>query len=243
MNIKFTRSDITYKGISSICDEIILDRDPNRDFYHLITFPNFYDEFSLRKFLSSEIDSFIEMCFLKEQFHALVIGIGNDSLTADSIGPKVIKNIIVNAHLKSLGLHIKGNTISAVEPGVLGETGIETDRIVMSVTKEVKPNLVILIDSLVTDSKEELTHSIVLTDEGLTPGSGLKGMNCEINSKTLGCPVLTIGIPTALEVSFSKEKGDITYLMSPSNIDNFVHDIALTIADAINDSLLKDERC
>ncbi len=242
MNIQSFRTDFSHKRRHKSCDTISIEKiEESKSFYYLISFPKYYDSSSLTNLISTEIATLINRKNLPPDYHVLVVGIGSDSHTADSVGPKVVHNLHVNAHLKNLGLKTHGVTISALEPGVLGETGIETRRIVESVTEEIHPDLVILVDSLITDSPEELAHTIILTDEGLVPGSGIKGLNGEINDKTLGVPVLTIGIATALEVHFSKQKDDsLAYLLSPSDIDNYVENISQLVTQSLDDVFSRD---
>ncbi len=243
MNINFERTDFTHRASLASKEDIVVEKVDVDHFYEIITFSKHFSQKEFIKTLTREFTEFYRLKNLPSPFHVLIIGIGNDSHTADSLGPKVVKKIHVNAHLVDFDIHIEGNKISALEPGVLGETGIETRRIIESVAEEIDPDLVILIDSLVTDHVEDLAHTIVLTDEGLTPGSGLKGLNCEINENTLKKPVLTIGLATALEIVLPKEKeGTIPYLMSPSSIDTFVMEMSSLIAKSLDASLLTSEK-
>ncbi len=244
MNLTSKRTDVRHnETIEKKNDFIVEKSDENSRFYRLVIFPKFYDKEDFGDVLVEQIEDYLKLIQLKGPYHVLVVGIGNDSHTADSIGPATIKCLHVNSHLKRLGLPTTGNIISALEPGVLGETGIETRRIVEAVTEEISPDLVVLIDSFVTKDEKELAHTVVFTDEGIVPGSGLMGQNCKIDEQSLGIPVLTIGIPTAIEVHFSDKKDDsLAYLLSPSDIDIFVRDISHILASCLNAIFLKDER-
>ena len=166
----------------------------------------------------------------------MVVGLGNNSHTADSIGPKTLQYIKVNSHLPSLGIKVDSNIISTLEPKVLSVTGIDTKRIVESVVEEIKPDLVILIDSFVTEDIKYLEHTIELTTKGIIPGSGIKGINSEISQKTLNVPVLVIGVPTAIELKLNN-KNNINYLLSTNHIDDYINKISEIIGLSINECL------
>ena len=163
----------------------------------------------------------------------LIVGLGNDSFTADSVGPKVVKGINVNAHLIDLGLKTKNIKVSALEPGVLGQTGIDTERIIKSVCKEVKPDALIVIDSFITDKLKYNEKTIQITDNGIIPGSGIMGINSIINKRTIGCPVIVIGVPTALETTINNQK----LIVSTNSVDKYVIEISKLIAEVINEVL------
>ncbi|MDE6285321.1 MAG: GPR endopeptidase [Bacilli bacterium] len=187
---------------------------------------------ALKEKIKKEIAFFLNKYNFSAQKHIFIIGLGNDFHTADSIGPKTIKHIPANAHLEKLGVNIRSPKISLLEPGVLGTTGIPTIKTIQSVTKEIKPDLILLIDALVTDNVSFLNHTIQITDEGILPGSGLKGSNEKINQKNLGIPVIAIGIPTAIEYI-----NKTTLLVSSSDIDLFIQNTSLLLAESINELL------
>ncbi|MBR6113236.1 MAG: GPR endopeptidase, partial [Bacilli bacterium] len=171
--------------------------------------------------------------------HIFIVGLGNENHTADSIGPKTLKHIQVNSFLENIGVEISGNKVSALEPGVLGETGILTDKIISSVSKEIKPDLIILIDSFVSDDINYLNKTIEITNYGINPGSGLKGINSKIDKTTLGIPILVIGVVTAIEIKFTNDNNInfIPYLLSTKDIDEFVINISKIIGQSINEAI------
>ena len=138
---------------------------------------------------------------------------------------------------KNLGIKITGNKISALEPGVLGETGILTEKIIYSVKEEIKPDLIILIDSFVSNDINYLNKSIVVTDSGLNKGGGLNGINTRIDKNSLGIPVLVIGVTTAVLIKFSKDEDAnlIPYLLSTKDIDEYVYNVSKIIGESINE--------
>ena len=189
--------------------------------------------------LKLEILYFFDKLNIKKGSHIFVVGLGNDNHTADSVGPKTLKHIKVNSYLKNLEIETDKTIVSALEPGVLGETGIMTNKIIKSVVDEIKPDLVILIDSFVSSNINYLNKTIEVTDFGLNPGGGLKGINEKIDNDTLGIPVIVIGVTTAIEVKFTNDenKNFIPYLLSSKDVDDYVNKISLIIGKSINSSI------
>lgn len=150
-------------------------------------------------------DVFIKVLkdFTMNNDNILVIGLGNDMSTPDSLGPKVIDNLIVTRHLFILGEDVsKGiKKVSCFSPGVMASTGIETSDYIKAVVNEVKPDMVIVIDALAAGSMERVNKSIQITDTGIHPGSGVGNMRKEVSYDTLGTPVVAIGVPTVVEAS------------------------------------------
>ena len=145
----------------------------------------------LRKILKLSRDSF-----------GLIVGLGNEKSTPDSLGPLVVSEIIVTNHLYILNeLSDNYNRVSAINPGVMGETGIETSDIIESIVKKIKPSFLIVIDSLASKSIERLNKTIQITDTGIHPGSGIGNKRKEISFETLGIPVIAIGVPTVVDAT------------------------------------------
>ena len=143
-----------------------------------------------------------KMLSLKKESFGLIVGLGNDKSTPDSLGPLVINEIIVTNHLYLLNnLSNSYKRVAAINPGVMGETGIETSDIIESVVKKIKPDYLIVIDSLASKSIERLNKTIQITDTGIHPGSGIGNKRKEISKDTLGIPVIAIGVPTVVDAS------------------------------------------
>lgn len=139
---------------------------------------------------------------IKEKDSILIIGLGNKNSTPDSLGPKVIENIIVTKHIKELNsLDDDFRSVSAFIPGVKGETGIETTDIIISLIEKVCPDAVIVIDALASQSLERLNKTIQITNTGITPGSGIGNHRREISIDTIRIPVIAIGVPTVVGAS------------------------------------------
>ena len=149
-------------------------------------------------------DKLIELMNLKEDASILLIGLGNWNATPDALGPQVINKTMVTRHLFQLSpdeLHGQMRKISALSPGVLGITGIETAEIIHGIVEHVKPDLVIAIDALAAGSLERVGTSIQLADTGIHPGSGVGNPRSGINEETVGCKVLAIGLPTVVNAA------------------------------------------
>lgn len=151
--------------------------------------------FELKKMVNNHI---------KNEEDVLIVGLGNIYVTPDSLGPKVINEIDVTRHIiKYMPQYVENGTrpISAVSPGVLGTTGIETLEIIDGIVKNIKPKLIIVIDALASRSMNRISSSIQLSDTGIAPGAGVDNTRKELSEKTLGVPVIAIGIPTVVEAA------------------------------------------
>lgn len=143
-----------------------------------------------------------EILKLNNDSFGLVVGLGNDKSTPDSLGPLVVNDIVVTNHLYILNeLSDNYKRVAAINPGVMGETGIETSDIIDSIVKKVKPSFLIVIDSLASKSIERLNKTIQITDTGIHPGSGIGNKRKEISFETFGIPVIAIGVPTVVDAT------------------------------------------
>ena len=139
---------------------------------------------------------------INKQGEILVVGLGNLYVTPDSLGPKVINDIDVTRHLINfLPQYVEEGTrmVSAISPGVLGTTGIETYEILKGIVQNTNPKLVIVIDALASRSIERISSTIQISDTGIVPGAGVGNTRREISERTLGIPVISMGIPTVVE--------------------------------------------
>jgi len=209
----------------------------NDNIYKTIFYNNLNNKDKIKNILKKELFYFFNKLNINKGMYILVVGLGNDNHTADSIGPKSIKHIKVNSHLKSLGLNTNDTIISALEPGVMGETGILTERIILSVVNEIKPDLVILIDSYVSNNIDYLNTTIEINNIGLNPGSGVIGINSKIDKNILNVPVLTIGVTTAIEIKIIDDKNLIPYILSSKDVDDYVKNISYIVGNSINEAI------
>ena len=149
-------------------------------------------------------DKLIELMQLKDDASILIIGLGNWNATPDALGPQVISKTMVTRHLFEVSpkeLQGQMRKISALSPGVLGITGIETAEIIRGIVEHVKPDLVIAIDALAAGSLDRVGTSIQLADTGIHPGSGVGNPRAGINEESVGCKVIAIGLPTVVNAS------------------------------------------
>lgn len=136
---------------------------------------------------------------LKPDASVLVVGLGNWNATPDALGPKAVEQVLVTRHIFNFApdeVQEGMRPVSAVAPGVLGITGIETAEIIKGIVDNTKPDLVIAIDSLATRSVERIATTIQIADTGVAPGSGIGNKRKGINLETMGVPVIAVGIPT-----------------------------------------------
>lgn len=158
----------------------------------------------------SEISNNIEILIksinenISESTSILVVGLGNEYVTPDALGPKVISYVDITRHLKKYAKeYIEPGTkeISGISPGVLGTTGIETVEIISSVVDRIKPTLVIVIDSLASMSVHRVGKTIQLSNTGITPGAGVGNKREPLDKDTLNVPVIAIGVPTTVDMA------------------------------------------
>ena len=139
-----------------------------------------------------------------KQGDILVVGLGNIYVTPDALGPKVINEIDVTRHIiKYLPQYVDEGTrpVSAISPGVLGTTGIETVEILKGIVDNIHPKLLIVIDALASRSIDRISSTIQISDTGIVPGAGVGNTRQEISQTTLGIPVIALGIPTVVELA------------------------------------------
>ena len=195
----------------------------------------------------------------------LVAGLGNREVTSDSLGPKVVDNLFVTRHLiREFGQEFKeknalGN-VSAVAPGVMAQTGMESAEILNGIIEKTKPDILIVIDALAARSLNRLNTTIQITNTGIAPGSGVGNHRKALNKETLGIDVIAIGVPTVVgastivedrmeevlqEQGFTENEIE-NFLMgiknetmknmfvTPKNVDESIRRISYTISDGLN---------
>lgn len=138
--------------------------------------------------------------FIGNKRRIMVAGLGNRDVTPDALGPLVIDNLYVTRHLLKEGIITKSVELSAIAPGVMAQTGMESVTILKALVKEIKPELVIVIDALAARDSDRLNKTIQLADTGITPGSGVGNHRNAIDKDSIGVPVLAIGVPTVIAV-------------------------------------------
>ncbi len=141
---------------------------------------------------------------LKKDATILVVGLGNWNVTPDALGPKVIAKVLVTNHIKdSIPEDLQGRvrTVSAISPGVMGLTGLETGDVVKGIADRIKPDLIIAIDALAARRTSRINATIQMSDTGVNPGAGVGNKRMSLNEETLGVPVIAIGVPTVVDAA------------------------------------------
>lgn len=208
--------------------------------------------------LATILEDIYEEYNLTQASYILILGLGNDEITPDSLGPKAVKNIFVTKHLADLGQLDDGlGIIGAIAPGVMGQTGIETSDIIKALVKKTKPELVIVIDALASRSLHRVNRTVQISTAGINPGSGVGNKRKEISYKTLGVPVIAIGVPTVVDIAsifydikgfFNEENNDIdirssliesdlNFMVTNKDIDEMMNMMSDIISKAINISI------
>ena len=135
-------------------------------------------------------------------FNVFVAGLGNAELTADAIGPKTVGQLTATRHLREHEEQLYGeigcSSLSALAPGVLGQTGIETLELLRGAVRYVRPDVVLVVDALAARSCERLASTVQISDAGISPGSGVGNHRSAITRETLGVPVISLGVPTVV---------------------------------------------
>ena len=163
---------------------------------------DYHDEISgeLAKFLARFIKKD------KEDFSVLVVGLGNRKVTPDALGPYVVDNLNITRHIvKEYGKYAMGeenvHLVSAIVPGVMAQTGMETVEIIKGIVRETKPDMIIAVDALAARSSKRLNRTIQISDTGINPGSGVGNHRNGITRETVGVPVIAIGVPTVVDAA------------------------------------------
>lgn len=174
--------------------------------YITIDMPAFthYDGETMDKVSKVMAEVLAPMIKLDPSMTVLVVGLGNWNVTPDALGPKVVSKLMVTRHLKQLipdSIDEGIRPVCAIAPGVLGITGIETGEIIKGVVEKIKPNLVICVDALASRKMSRVNRTVQIGDTGISPGSGVGNKRMELSFKTLGIPVIAIGVPTVVDAA------------------------------------------
>ncbi|MCF6092871.1 GPR endopeptidase [Microaerobacter geothermalis] len=156
------------------------------------------------KTFAKHFQQFLQELRIEKTASVLVVGLGNWNVTPDALGPMVVENLVITRHLFSLmpeKVDDGYRSVSAISPGVMGITGIETSEIVHGVIEKIKPDFVIAIDALAARSLDRVNTTIQIADTGIHPGSGIGNKRKALNKETLGIPVIAIGVPTVVEAA------------------------------------------
>lgn len=184
-----------------VIDDITITKTKKDGNYFTLAFKDITDESNYNRVLKQLNILLLEILKankIKQDDSCLIIGLGNRMSTPDSLGVKAVDNINATAHLFEYGDRNNIRKIFCFIPGVMATTGIDSSRIIISLIKEVKPKFVIAIDALASRKIERINKTIQITDTGIHPGSGIGNNRVEISKKTIGIPVIAIGVPTVV---------------------------------------------
>ena len=175
----------------------------------------------------------------------LIVGLGNPKLTADSLGSKVFDRLVITRQLGG-----NGTMISAVCPNVMGVTGIESFDVIKGVCERINPNLIVAVDSLASATTGRIASAFQLCSSGITPGSGVSNHRMRLDYDSLGCKVISLGVPLVVYAStiISEAVGDVDIddqlselIVTPKDVDFLVSECADVIAAAINTAFVQFE--
>ena len=199
----------------------------------------------------------------KTDYTALVVGLGNRDVTPDALGPQTVDNLNITRHIvKEYGKYAMDETqahmISAIAPGVMAQTGMESFEIIKGVVDTIHADVVFVVDALAARNTKRLNRTIQIADTGIHPGSGVGNHRNEISKETLGVPVIAIGVPTVVDAATivrdtmenlvasldSDDKYELLQdliaphlygmFVTPKDIDEAIERIGVTIAEGLN---------
>lgn len=222
--------------------------------YITVEVPRFQEASQL---LDGRLDAVVAQLqsLLPESGTVLVVGLGNEGITPDALGPKCAEMILATRHIKAEMAKAIGlgelRPVSGLAPGVLGQTGIETGEIIAGVAATVRPSVVITVDALAARRLSRLGNTVQISNTGIVPGSGVGNARMEINERTLGIPVVSIGVPTVVDATtlamdllgneaLTREQFDDAgeqMMVTPREIDLVIERAARLIAMSINCTL------
>lgn len=188
----------------------------------------------------------------------LIIGLGNDKVTPDSLGPYTVSKVKVTRHyflMYDADSDDEMSCVSGFIPGVMGSTGMETADLIQSAAEIAKPEVIIAVDSLAARNVERISTTIQISDTGISPGAGTGNMRKQLNEKTIGTKVIAIGVPTVIDsktlimdslAGFLKdpagaenymEQNGMEMIVTSTDIDQVIKDFSEIIANGINITL------
>lgn len=183
----------------------------------------------------------------EENLPALVIGLGNRSITPDAVGPVAVDCTLATRHLIRQAAQYFGDyrPVSAVAAGVVGSTGVESAELIRALVREIRPHFVVAVDALAARSVHRLGRTVQIADTGITPGSGVGNSRAELNQDSLGVPVIALGVPTVVDAGTlatdlgSRETGAeaktlARMMVTPREIDTLTADMGKVVGYGIS---------
>lgn len=193
------------------------------------------EEDSFPKAVTLLAQNIAQLLPLQPEDSVLVAGLGNAAITPDAVGPETAHFTLATRHLcqESGEDFSMFRAVSVCQTGVLGTTGVESSTLVKAIANAVHPQAIVIIDALAARAEEKLCRTVQLTTSGIVPGSGVGNDRAELSDKTLGLPVLAIGVPTVVDAGNG-------LIITPRDIDKYVKDAGKLIAYALNVALHPD---
>ncbi|MCL2077364.1 MAG: GPR endopeptidase [Oscillospiraceae bacterium] len=183
--------------------------------------------------------------FIPEDGRILVAGLGNANITPDSLGVRAAARTLATAHLSESRefKELEMREVYVVETGVLAQTGMESGEQLKFITAGIKPDMAVVIDSLACSETERLGRTIQVTDTGIAPGSGVGNSRREVSKKSLGIPVVAVGVPTVIDLSaiaphIAKSRNPYEAMVVPRDIDVVINHFAKIISKSLNRILI-----
>ena len=185
---------------------------------------------------------------LPEKGGVLVLGLGNPSITPDAVGPRTVEGVMATRHIgpaleKAMGISFR--PVSALAPGVLGQTGVEVLEIARALVRDTAPAALVVIDALAAKATQRLGRTVQLSDAGIVPGSGVGNARSELSQNTLGIPVIAMGVPTVVDVGTlvreytqeNIEEERSRMMVTSKEIDQIIARTSKVLALAVNRAL------
>lgn len=219
--------------------------------YVSIECKNIHDQHALEDMICAVYESLDKMWqnIDKKLDKILVVGLGNRDITSDALGPNVASEIFVTAHLyaNQKKESLKGTReVAVIQPGVMGQTGLESFSIVKSIVQFYKPNLVIVIDALATRTLSRINRVVQINNTGIQPGSGVGNHRLALNEETLKVPVIAIGVATVTSIAAilqevidmkeikSFKQIPLDLIVTPKSIDDEMRQLVYIVSESIN---------
>lgn len=246
---KVDRGNVVANYIYVMDDKNILNK-PKGD-YVTIEFKELSDQILQEEIIDLACEQFHKM-LQRMQLNLkkiLVVGLGNRFVVSDALGPKVMSELFVTAHYYAYedASKLKGTrNVAAIQPGVMGQTGIESFDIIKGVVQSFQPDVVILVDALATSNMERINRAIQFNNAGIAPGSGVGNHRKQINAETLQVPVIAIGVATVIsvrailqqvmekDVLLKNEEQLNSYMVTPKAMDHELKDLTYIVSEMMN---------
>lgn len=241
------KSDVKQKHFGKITLQTGENLTTHKQFFTLTSGVDLFNNPEQKRDLCTEISGCLRTLFkkydVKIDSKILVVGLGNDKITADSLGCRVVDKIIVTSHAyNEMGVRTKFGNLCAIKSGVSGVTGIESFELITSAIKAVKPDLIIAVDTLSCGKSERLGCTVQLTDNGIEPGAGVNNAKKKLTIDSLKTPIVAIGVPFVIHVRTILGEYDVKnideklshLIVTAKEIDFLIDDYSDVISDAIN---------